>query len=298
MDSKRQLLCEIVEEVFDNSVYRMEEINKILPSDYVEAAIDGLLELIDRIEKYHYNDNPEIFARNLEKFFMIDDVYQFGYDGNTLKGYNEDPKDIFDEIKSKAGQPLSRKDKKILNKVLAHTFFPLINGVDNNPDNRRAICSGYSQLGCIIAAYFGFEYYPIVAQVKEENSDLISYEYAHYLFAISRGDKGALVDLQSANSLYRIKTMNDNPNTIDKETRREEAFTELRNFHKRSTLMYATPVEYDEYNKKKFIHGGLGENSSEAVEISKQVPNSVIKPPDFRPLINTYGVQNDFKVAI
>ena len=301
IEEKKQRLREIIEQVFMDPVFRTDGINSILGKEYVENAIDGLVQLVDRMEirlPKGYENDPEIFSNFLEKFFMNDEVYHFSYDGNTSKAYNrDDDQDLFEYIKSKVGQELSRKDRKVLNKVLAHTFFPLINGVDNNLDNRRAICSGYAQLACILSAYFGFEYYPTVAQVKEEDGEEIAYPYAHYLCTISNGDKAALVDLQSANSLYRINTKDDNPNDIDIEQKKNETLESIRQLHRRCDLIYASPVEYSEFNERKFTHGGLGEDSSVAVVISKKVPQSVIKPPDFSELIENYNMKKSTRIA-
>lgn len=266
----------------------------LLPEEYLNDAIDNLCELISEFSKTLPEEalsNPELFSQSLEKFFMNNEYVDFAYDGNTQHAYKEDDPnnlyaDFIDGLKSKYGTTdisnikLSSKEEKTLNKILSHTFFPLVNGMmqkgEYGPDKQhRAICSGFAQLGCIIATCYGFECTPLAAQVFVEGTNEEQYKYAHYLSLIGKDGKTALLDLQSANTVYRKTTSNMDIQTIDIENAKEESLKGVDSMHARMIFVATSEKRheaFDDFNSRRFIQGGLGANVGGLVKVVGMTP--------------------------
>ena len=283
------LVRENVTRFLNDDTFIIPGIEELLPSGYLDAAIENLCELISEFSKTLPEgalSNPELFSQSLEKFFMNNEYVDFAYDGNTQHAYKEDNPnnlyaDFIEGLKSKYGTTdlssikLSSKEEKNLNKILSHTFFPLVNGMmqkgEYGPDKQhRAICSGFAQLGCIISSCYGFECTPLAAQVFVAGSNEEQYKYAHYLSLIGKNGETSLLDLQSANTVYRMTTSNSDITTIDIETAKGEAIKGVDSMHSRMIFVATSEKRheaFDNFNSRRFIQGGLGANVGGLVRV-------------------------------
>ena len=197
--------------------------------------------------------NAVQFVDALHKFFALgyttkdgERDYSFAYDGNSGgKHYDADE-----------SLPLVANSKN-KNRILAHTFMSLVDSGSNGV--RRAICSGYTELACIMAGLYGYECIPLIAMCQVEDGP--HYEFAHYLCALDDDGKPILIDLQQIDDLYETAKQNMN------------------NFHCNLLFINPNTNEFATFNQNKLIHGGLGEDVIKLVK--ENIENGNTKPLSF-----------------
>ena len=172
--------------------------------------------------------------------------YSFAYDGNS--GGNYKPEDT-EALVANSGNK---------RKILSHTFMSLM--IPGKNGERRAICSGYTELAGIVGKLYGYECVPLIAMCQIEDGP--KYEFAHYLCALDDDGKPILIDLQQINTQKRKVVGGENLQMSDLF---EKAKQRMHDFHCNLLFINPNTMEFATFNENKLIHGGLGEDVIKAV---------------------------------